>query len=276
LPEEPGNVLADPVQIHQVLMNLCTNAHHAMRERGGVLKVRLSSVHFHEEGTTAHPDLTAGRYVKLTVSDTGHGMDQEILPRIFDPYFTTKEKGVGTGLGLAVVHGIVRDHGGAITVQSELGKGSTFDIYFPLIQAEALADRAAEDEAPVGCGRILFVDDEQVLVDIAKQVLESLGYLVETRTSSTEALELFKRQPYRYDIVISDLTMPNLTGEKLARELIRIRHDIPVILCSGYSEAMSKEEAKNIGIKAFVMKPFVRAEIAKKIKGVLEGKQSVG
>lgn len=270
LAADTGNILADPVQIHQVLMNLCTNAHHAMREKGGVLEVRLSSVHLHGEGTTVHPDLAPGTYVKLTVRDAGHGMDQAITARIFDPYFTTKEKGVGTGLGLAVVHGIVKDHGGAITVQSEPGKGSTFDVYFPLIQAEAIDERAIEEEVPIGHGRILFIDDEQALVEIARQILESLGYTVDTRTSSTEAMELFKKQPDRYDIVITDMTMPNLTGDKLALELIRIRHDIPVILCTGYSEAVSEEKAKKIGIKAFVMKPLVRAEIAKKIQGVLE------
>ncbi|MHC1744776.1 MAG: response regulator [Syntrophobacteraceae bacterium] len=266
-----GNILADPVQIHQVLMNLCTNAHHAMSEQGGVLEISLSPENLGPECTAIHPDLESGPYVRLSVKDTGHGMDEETLSRIFDPYFTTKEKGVGTGLGLAVVHRIVQKHGGVITVTSAPGKGSAFNLYFPVIQKEAVSEARAPADLPTGNERILFVDDDLVLVEIGRQMLESMGYRVETRTSSIDALSLFKARPHSFDVVITDMTMPNMTGEKLAIELMRVRMDIPIVLCTGYSEKMMEHRAKAIGIRTIVLKPILMANLATAVRTALEG-----
>ena len=269
-----GHVLADPVHIQQVVMNLCTNAHHAMKDTGGVIDVQLASFVLGNEHNGLHPDLKPGIYVKLTVKDTGHGMDRATMEKIFDPYFTTKEKGVGTGLGLAVLHGIVQKHGGVITVDSEPGKGSVFDIYFPAIRKMEVSEtQTPEKEILGGHEHILLIDDEHVLVEMGKKMLERLGYSVETRTSSVEALALFKAQPDRYDLVITDMTMPNMTGDKLAAELIRIRPNIPIILCTGYGEPLLEERVKNFGIKTFVMKPVLRSEMAKAIQDALGKKQ---
>ena len=268
-----GYVMADPVQIHQVVMNLCTNAHHAMKDTGGVLDVRLTSLDLGHKQAAVHPLLKPGRYVKLTVKDTGYGMDKAIMEKIFDPYFTTKDKGVGTGLGLAVVHGIVEKHGGAITVESEPGTGSSFEIFFPSIQKKEATEGRIPGEIPGGREHILLIDDEQVLVDMGRQMLEHLGYSVDTRTSSVEALALFKAQPHRYDLVITDMTMPNMTGDILAMELMHIRPDIPIILCTGYSEEILSETAKNVGIRALVMKPILTAELARAVRVALDGKR---
>jgi signal transduction histidine kinase/DNA-binding NtrC family response regulator len=269
--QDLGTILADPVQIHQVVMNLCTNAHHAMKENGGVLEVRLRSQVLEEEAL-AHPDFKPGTYVKLMVKDTGHGMDKATVEKIFDPYFTTKEKGVGTGLGLAVVHGIVQKHGGFIVVESEPGKGSIFAIYFPANQEMETLERPTPDKIPTGHERILLIDDEQVLVDIGKQTLEHLGYTVETRTNSVEALALFGSQPDRYDLVITDMTMPIMTGDKLAVELIRIRPDIPILIYTGYNELNMEDRVKSIGVKGLVRKPIGSAEIALVIRDVLDNR----
>ena len=270
------NIMADPVQIHQVFMNLSTNALHAMKEKGGVLDVKLASVNLGSEHAPVLPDLKPGPYVKVTVQDTGHGMSEATMARIFDPYFTTKEKGVGTGLGLAVVHGIVQKHGGAVRVQSELGKGSVFDLYFPTIRKEAFPETRIQAELPTGREHILLIDDEQVLVDMGKEMLEYLGYSVETRTSSVDALDLFSAAPSRFDLVITDMTMPNMTGDKLAMELLRIRADIPVIICTGYSERLLDERIKTAGICAFVMKPVLMAKLASAIREALDQKQGTG
>jgi signal transduction histidine kinase/DNA-binding response OmpR family regulator len=266
-----GNILADPVQIHQVFMNLCTNAHHAMREKGGILEVKLTSVELGPGCGGIHPDLRPSPYVKATVKDTGHGMDKATLLKIFDPYFTTKEKGVGTGLGLAVAQGIVQKHGGAITVESEPGKGTVFDLYFPLVPDEEVSKARIPEQIPHGHEVILLIDDEQFLVDIGSQMLQRLGYQVESRTSSMDALALFRAQPSHYDLVITDMTMPNMTGDKLAAELIQIRPDIPIVLCTGYSEMMLEEKARAIGIRALVMKPILMEKLAWAIRGALDG-----
>jgi CheY-like chemotaxis protein len=272
-----GYILADPVQIQQVVMNLCTNAHYAMKDTGGVIDVQLASFVLGLKQNSVHPDLKPGNYVKMTVKDTGHGMDKVTMEKIFNPYFTTKEKGVGTGLGLAVLHGIVQEHGGVITVDSEPGKGTVFDIYFPAIQqTEVPETRVREKEIRGGHEHILLVDDEEILVEMIKKMLERMGYSVETRTSSVEALALFSAQSERYDLVVTDMTMPNMTGEKLAVELIKIRPDIPIILCTGYSETFLEERVKNIGIKTLVMKPILRTELAKAIQDVLGNKQNGG
>ena len=270
------NILADPVEIQQVLMNLCTNALHAMREKGGVLEVRLTAAHLRPDSEELFPDLKPGPYVKVTVKDTGHGMSEAIMAKIFDPYFTTKEKGVGTGLGLAVVHGIVKKHGGAIRVQSEVGRGAVFDLYFPAVGKQAASEVGLPGEMPTGREHILLIDDEQVLVDMGKEMLEYLGYRVETRTSSVDALELFGADPHRFDLVVSDMTMPNMTGDKLAVELRKLRKDIPVVICTGYSERLFDESIRTIGISAFVMKPLLMAQLARAIREALDRKPDPG
>lgn len=259
-------VMADPTQIHQMLMNLCTNADHAMREKGGVLEVKLEDVELDADFTASHPNMKPGAYVKLTVSDTGHGMPPDVLERIFDPFFSTKETGERTGMGLSVVHGIVENYEGVITADSEPGQGSTFKFYLPIIERRKEPRYGAEDSIPTGSERILFVDDEPALANIGKQTLESLGYDVETRTSSIEALELFKAQHDRFDLVITDMTMPHLTGEDLAQELMRIKSNIPIFLCTGFSTKIDDQKASAMGIRAFVSKPVLRKEIAETIE----------
>jgi signal transduction histidine kinase/DNA-binding response OmpR family regulator len=270
------NIMADPVQIHQVLMNLCTNALHAMREKGGVLEVALASANLAAEQGELLAELKPGTHVRLRVKDTGHGMDEATLAKIFDPYFTTKEKGVGTGLGLSVVHGIVKKHGGAIRVQSEPGSGTVFDLYFPTVPKTDPAESGLKEEMPTGSERILLVDDEQVLADMGKEMLGYLGYRVETRTSSVDALGLFKADPFRFDLVITDMTMPNLTGDKLAEELLRIRPDIPIVMCTGYSEKLMGERVRAAGIKGFVMKPILMAKLAGAVREALNVRQEQG
>jgi len=254
-------IMADPVQVHQVLMNFCTNAGQAMMDHGGVLDVSLTDVELDAEFFEKHPEMNPGTHIKLTVKDTGHGMSQEIIDRIFDPYFTTKAHGEGTGLGLAVVHGIIKSYKGAIDVWSEPGKGSIFEVYLPVIRIDPGLDEGPDEPLMTGSGHILFVDDEPVLVEVGVQIFERLGYRVTARTSSVEALELFKAQPDRFDIVITDMTMPVMTGEALAGEIMKVRPDIPIILCTGFSPQINKQKASQIGIKAFIMKPFVLKEI---------------
>ena len=249
--------LADPTEIHQVLVNLCTNAAHAMEERGGVLEVRLDEMTVDSDAAAALAELTPGPYLRLTVSDTGHGMDATTLERIFDPYFTTKELGRSTGLGLTVVHGIVKRHQGAITVNSEPGVGTSFHAYFPKAESGTAKEVNGERKSILkGTERILFVDDEETLVEMEKSMLDWLGYEVSATTSSVEALELFRTQPNRFDIVITDYTMPHMTGVDLAKEMLRIRPDIPVILCTGFSERITEEKAREMGIRESLMKPY--------------------
>jgi len=263
-------VLADPIQIHQVMMNLCTNAAHAMREKGGQLRIELSDTDLGGSFIERHPYLSAGTYIKLRVSDTGHGMGKKIVDRIFDPFFTTKERGEGTGMGLAVVLGIVKSHGGTINVDSTIDEGSSFDVYLPIIEHEADADIRPKVIMPTGTEHVLFVDDEKSLVDLGFQILQRLGYEVTTRTSSVEALELFMVQPDKFDLVITDMTMPNMTGDELAAKLMKIRADIPVILCTGYSERISRDKAREIGLKEFVLKPIIMSDMAITVRKVLD------
>jgi PAS domain S-box-containing protein len=263
-------VLADPTQVHQVLMNLCTNVAHAMLKEGGILEVSLADEELDSDFATRYPDMTPGPHLRLTVSDTGHGMTPDVRERIFDPFFTTKEPGEGTGLGLSVVHGIVKSLGGTITVDSQPGKGSTFQIYLPLAGRELEPEVETEKTVPAGDERILFIDDELVLANMGKQMLERLGYEVVSRTSSIEALELFRAQPDRFDLVITDMTMPNMTGEKLAAEIMNIRPDVPVILCTGFSEVITADKAKAMGIREYVMKPILKRRIAETIRRVLD------
>lgn len=269
--QESEPVLANPTQIHQVIMNLSTNASHAMRENGGVLEFTLKEIDF-DPAVINRQDMEPGRYQQLTVRDTGHGMQRSIMERIFEPYFTTKEPGEGTGMGLSVVHGIVKSHGGEITVDSEPGRGTTFDIFLPVTKEIQVV--RAEKMSPIAGGseHILFVDDEKSLAEMGKLMLEKMGYQVSIRTSSVEVLEAFRKAPHKYDLVITDQTMPNMTGTQLTRELMRIRPDIPVILCTGFSETINNENFKALGIRAFVMKPIIKNEISRVIREVLDAK----
>jgi signal transduction histidine kinase/ActR/RegA family two-component response regulator len=267
-----GLVMADPTRIHQIVMNLCTNSYHAMEDTGGKLTVNLKEVDLATEDVKDQA-ITPGRYVCLIVADTGIGMEQSVMDRIFDPYFTTKEKNKGTGLGLAVIHGIVKSHGGHIAVDSEVDKGTKFQVYLPMIKRQPETENV-ENDTPIQNGdeRILLVDDEDIIAQMEKQMIERLGYHVTARTSSTDALEAFRMQQGKFDLVITDMTMPNLTGEQLAAEIMKIRSDIPVILCTGFSEMMSKEKAESLGIKGFLMKPVVMKDLSNIIRKVLDKK----
>ncbi len=266
-----GMVMADSTQIHQLIMNLCTNAAHAMQKGGGTLEARLDRVILDEEAARQYAELGPGRYRRISISDTGTGMDMETMDRVFEPFFTTKRAGEGTGMGLAVVHGIVKSHDGAITVYSEPGRGSTFRVYLPEILDEA------EDEPspnigilPTGWERILLVDDEENLVTVGGRILERLGYRVTGLTSAVDALKLFREVPDKFDLVITDQTMPYMTGIRLAEELMRIRPEIPIILCTGFSHETTAEEALALGIKRFLMKPMNAGEIGRTVREVLD------
>ena len=268
-----GNILAEPTQIHQVVMNLCTNAAQAMEENGGILEVEMIPFQV-EDSLAAKLTLEPGKYIRLSVKDSGMGVDPKNLDRIFDPYFTTKRVGKGSGMGLAVVSGIIKSHEGLISVESKLGEGTTFQMYFPgndtPIQEEIIDNTAL----PTGSENILIVDDEESLVNLMKKSLELLGYQVTTKTNSMEALELFRSQPDMFDIVISDQTMPDLTGDQLAKNLMEIKPNIPIIICSGYSSKIDAETAGVIGIKAFLMKPVNQREFANTIRQVLDSRSS--
>ncbi|HTU00730.1 MAG TPA: PAS domain S-box protein, partial [Candidatus Sulfotelmatobacter sp.] len=270
---DAGTVLADPIQMQQVLMNLCTNAEHAMRPRGGLLEVRLEPVEVDAEFAAAHPPLKPGPHARLTVRDTGHGMDSRMMERIFDPFFTTKPPGEGTGMGLAMVHGIVGDHGGAITVESAPGCGAKFQVYLPRCDAGPAPQAAPKAAVEHGSARILVVDDEPSLATLWSQMLERAGYTVMTSTSSPRALELFQQNPDAFDAVVTDQTMPEMTGEVLARELLRLRPNLPIILCSGVDQAPLEEKVRAMGVKGYLVKPLARRELLQTVQRVLEGRQ---
>ena len=263
-------IMGNSTQIHQVLMNLCTNAAQAMEDSGGILEVGLADIEFNVKSPIAQLGLKPGKYVKVTISDTGPGIAPDIIGHIFDPYFTTKDVGKGTGLGLAMVHGIIQNYGGKIIVDSELDRGTVFSIYLPKTKEHGDYQSYEEDELPSGYERILFIDDELAIVKMNGQILERLGYQVTVRTSSVEALELFRSKSDDFDLVITDMTMPNMNGDELAMELIALRSDIPVILCTGYSRKVTDEKAAELGIKAFAYKPIVKADLAKTVRKVLD------
>ena len=265
-------VLADPTQIDQILINLCTNAAHAMQKNGGTLEVNLTNVKLDLDFKPRHSDMTSGPHIRLSVSDTGHGMSKKVLERIFDPYFSTKEKSEGTGLGLAVVHGVVKSLGGTITVYSDPGKGSTFNVYLPTFEGGVKPETEIEESIPTGNECILFIDDEQPIVNLSKQMLESLGYEVVTKTNSIDALSLIQAKPEKFDLIITDMSMPNMTGEKLAQELMHIVPNIPIILCTGFNKMITEEKAKATGIRALINKPILRQEMAETIRKVLDEK----
>jgi PAS domain S-box-containing protein len=267
---DDGTVLADPTQMHQVLMNLCTNAEYAMRDTGGSLEVHLDTVEL-DTGAAAHyAELVPGSYVRLTIRDTGYGIPPEVATRVFEPFFTTKAVGQGTGMGLAVVHGIVTSHGGAIRLQSKPGQGTTCEVYLPRLDM-VVDDTTGRDESlPVGKGVILFIDDEEAIARVGQRMLEQLGYQAVVRTSSLAALEMFRQTPQHFDLVITDQTMPHMTGDALACELRCIRPDIPIILCTGFSHTIDAEKAQAQGIDAFLMKPLVARDLGMAIQHVLE------
>jgi PAS domain S-box-containing protein len=265
-------VLGDAAEINQVLINLCRNAVFAMKDKGGTLEVTLEDVEINDTGAIYFHDLNPGHYVRLTVADTGHGMEPGVMKRIFEPYFTTRDVGEGTGMGLALVHGIVKKHDGAVTVQSEPGKGTTFQVYFPLSDKEIVTDIDVKTTGliPRGNERILFVDDEEEVVGMAKRILEYLGYHVEAKINGREALDMFQSHPQQFDLVIIDLIMPRISGTALAKEILKIKPGISIIICTGFREKIDKEEVKTMGIDAVLSKPIVMHEIARTIRNVLD------
>ncbi len=265
-----GNVLADSVQIHQILMNLCTNAYHAMQESGGVLEVDLQQLNISPELASMNIGLQPGLHAVLRVSDTGKGIDQSVIDRIFEPYYTTKEKGKGTGLGLSVVHGLVRNYGGTITVSSSPGMATAFTIYIPVVKIEAKQEKKSDGTVLAGSGNILFVDDEVSIVIIGREILGRMGYTVTGSTDSTKALAMFRESPDKFDLLITDWTMPKMTGMKLAEEIINVRPDIPIILISGYNEGINEEIVKQAGIKTFLKKPVTPEKLSETVYSILE------
>jgi PAS domain S-box-containing protein len=265
-----GLVFVDPSQLNQILMNLCTNAFHAMEDTGGKLDITLKEVSLSNEDLVHEPDVKAGTFIQLSISDSGTGIVPSVKDKIFDPYFTTKEAGKGTGMGLSMVHGIVKNYGGFISCYSELGEGTIFHVFLPTVEEDAETENAINEQIPMGRERVLFVDDEEILTKMGKTMLERLGYHVTVRNSSLKALETFQNQPDEFDIVITDQTMPGMTGSDLSRRMLQIRPDIPIILCTGYSTIISEGKAKSMGIKEFAFKPLAKKDMAKLIRKVLD------
>ncbi len=269
-----GVIKANPTQIHQIVMNLATNAYHAMEKNGGVLKISLKEMEL-EVLDLITSDMIPGVYARLTIADSGVGMDKKLTEKIFDPFFTTKEKGKGTGMGLSVVHGIVHGMRGAVQVYSEPGKGTEFHVYLPMVKKSSEEQVTySKIEIQAGTEQILLVDDEEAILTMEKQMLEHLGYQVTSRTSSIEALEAFSASPDKFDMVITDMAMPNMPGDKFTVELIKIRPDIPVLLCTGFSETMSEEKAAAIGIKGLLFKPIVMKDFSHKIRALLDDNEA--
>jgi PAS domain S-box-containing protein len=267
--KELDAVLADPTQINQILINLCTNADHAMPD-GGILDIHVKNVVSDADTEARQFNLAPGRYVNLMVRDTGHGIPSRDIDRIYDPYFTTKEVGKGVGMGLAVVHGIVMNHNGAIFVDSDLEKGTTFNLFFPSTEKEPVSEIPINDALPGGKERILFIDDDESIAYVGRFRLERLGYQVEAKTNPVEALELFRDNPDQFDLVITDMTMPHMTGDLLVKEILKIRPDLPIIMCTGFSEKIDEEKAKKIGIRQYIEKPLNRSDLANLVRKALE------
>ena len=264
-------ICANPIQIHQVLMNLCTNAYHAMRKKGGVLSLSLSQIDICANNLLKYPDLKKGTYIRIEVSDTGTGIKKAHMKKIFEPYFTTKSKNEGTGLGLSVVHGIISNHDGHIVVYSEYGKGTTFLIYLPVIQSlENRASTKQLNEALKGTEKILVIDDDDIILELLKKQLMSFGYHVTALTRPAKALDIFSQNPQKFDVVITDMTMPQMNGVILSQEMLAVRKDIPIVLCTGFSELTNKDSAIKMGIKDCIMKPMSKYEIGKVVRNVLD------
>ncbi len=268
-----GPVLADPTQIHQIIMNICTNAYYAMKEVGGTLGVSMKPVNLTDESPDNIMDIEPGPYVKIEISDNGPGMTRDIIDRIFEPYFTTKIKEEGTGLGLAVVHGIVNTLHGNIIVDSKPGKGTIFYIYLPMVKKTITKnDTKQNTPPPTGNERILIVDDDKIIAELTKEVFDNLGYHVTACTSSIETLNIFQKQPKDFDILITDMTMPEMTGTELTKQIHAIRPDMPIILCTGFSEQINEKKAQAMGIKKYLMKPVAINNFARAVRKALDGK----
>ncbi|MDA3897914.1 MAG: response regulator [Desulfobacteraceae bacterium] len=268
-----GNIMADPTHIHQIVINLCTNALHSMENEKGTLSIRLYRETLNKQQIAPELGESPGLFVTLEITDTGHGMDPHVIANIFDPYFTTKEIGKGTGLGLSVIHGIIKDYHGFIRVDSKPGNGSRFQIYIPALTQEASAKKTSvdnEDALPTGTERILIVDDESSIVAVTQKILERLGYSVTITTESFLALEKIRSAPEKFDLVISDQTMPGLTGVDLSKEILKIRPDMPIIICTGYSSVISEENFLTIGIKKYLKKPISTKRLAMSIRQVID------
>jgi PAS domain S-box-containing protein len=258
-------VLADPTQLHQIFMNLCTNATHAMNEKGGILSVTLDQIDFDKDSLLNFPGLKPGPHLKLQVADTGHGIPNHIIDKIFDPFFTTKSLKEGTGLGLSVVHGIVKNHGGDIKVYSESGEGTTFQVYLPFIKSEKQANSVPHQAIPKGSGHLLLIDDEIPLIDLGKRMLERLGYKVTAISDSQIAWEIFQKDPDQFDMIITDKDMPHINGLELSKKIINLRSNMPIIMCTGFSDDISLDQVNKIGIKTLLYKPIIKKDIAEKI-----------
>ena len=273
--QDSGFVMADPTQIHQILMNLCTNSYHAMEEAGGTLSIALKRESPIWDDLVSAPHLQSGNFLRLSISDTGTGIAPEIQEKIFEPYFTTKPIGKGTGMGLSIIHGIVKSYGGLVSCYSQPGKGTCFHVYLPAIEEAAMSEKNQDGRIQIGNEHILFVDDENIIADMGKSMLESLGYQVTTRTNSLEALTTFQNQPEDFDLVITDQTMPDMTGGDLARHMLKVRAGIPIILCTGYSSQISEEKARSYGIRGFALKPLTKKDLANLIRKILDDKKTI-
>lgn len=272
--DDVPSILADPTQIHQILMNLCTNAFHAMEITGGTITIRLQALDLTAADLQQHQNCEAGQYLVLTVEDSGPGIPENIQDKIFEPYFTTKSVGKGSGMGLSIVHGIVQNYRGFINVSSEPGQGTTFDLYLPTITGTVQPVKEESHPIPQGSEKILLVDDEELVADTARSMLEHLGYQVTALTDSLEAFNLFKKEPVSFDLVITDQTMPVMTGIDLAQRLIEIRHDIPIIICTGFSSTISEDQALAKGIRGFAYKPLAIHDVAVMIRNILDKQPS--
>ena len=273
---ESGNILADPIQVHQILVNLCTNAFHAMEETGGTLSLSLKKISLSLlDLPTTEAGIQPGDFVHLSIEDTGKGIDPEIHDKIFNPYFTTIEVGKGTGMGLAIIHGIVKSYGGFLTFDSQPGEGTIFHVFLPVVPDAPQPEATATDLVPFGTEHILFVDDEEILAEMGKHLLERLGYRVTVKNSSVEALSIFQSAPNHFDLVITDQTMPNMTGFDIARRMLQIRPGMPIILCTGYSSQISEDKVRSYGIKGFALKPLAKKDIAVLIRKLLDEEKIV-
>ena len=273
IPAHPIMILGDPTEIHQIVINLCTNAAHAMNKTGGVLEVGISEVNLNEKDLSPYEDLSPGDFVRLTVKDSGEGITSENLEKVFEPYFTTKEFGAGSGMGLSVVHGLVKKCKGTIDIKSAVGEGTTVSVLFPKIEDGATVEEKKEDEElPKGNERILLVDDDPSILNMVRQMLEHFGYTVTDMTDSTATLALFRSAPDDFDLVITDMSMPKMSGDQLASELMKIKDDLPILLCTGHSDTIDEKKANRIGIKGFAMKPLDMEKLARAVRRALDAR----
>ncbi len=270
IPSDSKVIMADPIQIHQVILNLCTNAAHAMEKNGGILEIGIDDIDLDPESSSKYLDIPPGAYIQMVVSDTGCGIAPEIMDKVFDPYFTTKETNKGSGIGLSVVHGIVKNHGGAISIYSELGQGTTVKVFFPVSDATPSSQKTVEEIPPHGNEKILFIDDEESLAKMAGKMLERCGYRVEVDTNPEEALKKFRAAPHQFDLIITDMTMPKMTGDQLVKEILKTRPNMPIILCTGFSQHVNEISAERIGIRKYLEKPLDKRELAQVVREVLD------